>query len=115
VSDEPFRLHAQNQHITARMVREIFLLVDRRHFQPPDLAKVHPVQRIAWLNCHQRASAVVKDLPEGTKLMSKEFTPVTMGGIPCKEDGAIPDDAIWFYIGNDLVATITNLAKPPGL
>ena len=41
--------------------------------------------------------------------------PTTLGGIPLKFEKTMPDDVIEFYCGNQFVAKIFNLAKPPGL
>ena len=114
MSDEPIRIHAQGQHVTVRLVRELFLECQRHFFRTPDRAKAHVLQRIAWRNCYNTIELIdAKELAKPIDQV-KEF-PLTIAGIPLERDDTMPDDAVWFYNGDRLIASITNLAKPPGL
>jgi hypothetical protein len=113
VSFEPITLDAMQGFIAPIHVRKILTELTRQLQDRPDRAQCHPIQRICVQNTATSVGPVDGKLAlEGKPL--REY-PMTLGGIPLKSEKTMPDDVIEFYCGNQFVAKIFNLAKPPGL
>ena len=117
MSEDPFVLNADGQHINVRLVRSVFLAVQRAHYGNPEWAQGSVAQRIAWLNSYEKFTVLeTRDLAEPPANPEMARMPeLTIGGIPLRVDKTVPDDTIEFYRGVQLVGKITKLAKPPGL
>ena len=98
-------------------VRILLHEMGRRELPNPEWAQAHPIQRLVLTDVYQSISIIeAKELSEEARadIKAKRY-PMTIGGIPLRENSSMPDDVIEFYQGTDLVGRIFNLAKPPGL